>query len=621
MDRARIFKSVLWAITGLGTAALATRFLLGLGTIANMNDAVPWGFWKGFNVFPGIALAGGGFVMTAIIYVMGREEYHKYAKISVLLAFLGYITAATALVTELGLPWMVWHPIIYWQHHSALFEVSWCVMLYLTVLFLEFVPVPLEETSLFAGIRRFLIKYKIVLVFAGIMISTLHQSSLGTMWLITPEKLHPLWYTPLLPILFFISAVAVGPLMLILGILIISYMYKKQVDKKVLSKLAFLAAFIIIIYGIVRIVDIGIENKFPMIFDGSWQSTFFIIEIGLMVVIPLILLLTPKFRNSVGYLWAAASSSVVGLVVDRANIAGIMLAIDGPEYTPTVFEILISLAIISAAILAFLFCIERFKIWETKWEDPREKPESSPDFDRSSEVWLGSPRIAGRTIYSLIFVISLAVGFAIIPGDRIYGDGIRKVIANKALGGDTLIIDGNRDGYGVAFAHEPHIARNGGDNSCVLCHHMNLPNDMQSECYACHRDMYQVADAFKHDWHADPDGGNIPCGQCHPKDVQRQALTVDNCYECHTDLIPNGSKIRFEKNMAVSYTDAMHKQCISCHQEKTEELIDKKNLTECAACHEIAAPENLDELIKWYDTKPSFNRVVVPSVEMEQDEI
>jgi hypothetical protein len=133
--------------------------------------------------------------------------------------------------------------------------------------------------------------------------------------------------------------------------------------------------------------------------------------------------------------------------------------------------------------------------------------------------------------------------------------------------------------------------------------------------------MYQVTDAFKHDWHADPDGGNIPCGQCHPKDAQREVLTVNNCDECHTDLIPAGSKIRFEKNMAISYTDAMHKQCISCHQEKTEELIDKKNLTECTACHKITPPENLDELIKWYDTKPSFNRVVVPSIEMEQDEI
>ena len=170
MDRVKVFKSALWIIVGLGMAPFIARFLFGLGAVANMNDAVPWGLWKGLNIFPGIALAGGGFVMTAVIYIMAKEEYHKYAKISVLLAFLGYITAATALVTELGLPWMVWHPIIYWQHHSALFEVSWCVILYLTVLFLEFLPVPLDETSRFAGIRKFLTKYKIVLVFLGIMI-------------------------------------------------------------------------------------------------------------------------------------------------------------------------------------------------------------------------------------------------------------------------------------------------------------------------------------------------------------------------------------------------------------------------------------------------------------------
>ena len=223
MNRVNIFKSILWAITGAAIAFGATRMLFGLGSVSNLSDATPWGIWKGLNVVPGIALAAGGFVVTAVIYIMRKEEFHRYAKVSVLLAFLGYITAATALVVELGLPWMVWHPIIYWQHHSALFEISWCVILYLTVLFLEFIPVPLEETGRLAGIRRFLTKYKIVLVFLGVMISTLHQSSLGTLFLITPEKLHPLWYTPLLPVLFFISAVAIGPLMLILAVLTVSY--------------------------------------------------------------------------------------------------------------------------------------------------------------------------------------------------------------------------------------------------------------------------------------------------------------------------------------------------------------------------------------------------------------
>ncbi|MCD6250244.1 MAG: polysulfide reductase NrfD [candidate division Zixibacteria bacterium] len=609
MDRARVFKSILWTISGLGAAALATRFLIGLGSIANMNDAVPWGIWKGFNIFPGIALAGGGFVMTAIIYIMGREEYHKYAKVSVLLAFLGYITAATALVTELGLPWFVWHPIIYWQHHSPLFEVSWCVMLYLTVLFLEFVPVPLEETSRFTKVRKFLTKYKIVLVFLGIMISTLHQSSLGSMWLITPEKLHPLWYTQLLPILFLLSAIAIGPIMLILAILVISRIYRRKTDNQTLARLGVLSSFMVLTYGLVRLIDIGANGKFAMIFDGSWQSAIFIVEMSLMVIIPLILMGIRKLRNSSSSLWVASLSAVIGLGLDRANIAGVMLSVDGPRYTPTIFEVLVSLSIISAAILVFLFCIERFKIWDSKWEDPREDKKSRPDFDRSSEVWLGTPRLAGRTVYTLIFVISLAVGFAIIPGKRIYSGGIQKVASQKSLGGDTLFIDGNRDNYGVNFDHKAHVIR---DSSCVLCHHMNQPNDKQSGCYTCHLDMYQRTDAFKHDWHANPTGANISCTECHAVDQERLASTAKACDQCHKDLIPPGATITVDKYMAPSYTDAMHFLCVDCHKQKAVELADKSNLALCATCH---TSEHTDHFVDGVTDKykhPYFNHVVLP---------
>jgi Ni/Fe-hydrogenase subunit HybB-like protein len=619
MDRVKFFKSVLWIIVGLGMAPFIVRFLFGLGAIANMNDAVPWGLWKGFNIFPGIALAGGGFVMTAVIYIMAKEEYHKYAKISVLLAFLGYITAATALVTELGLPWMVWHPIIYWQHHSALFEVSWCVVLYLTVLFLEFLPVPLDETSRFAGIRKFLTKYKIVLVFLGIMISTLHQSSLGTMWLITPEKLHPLWYTSLLPILFFLSAVAVGPLMLILAILTVKFIYRKEADKNVLSKLGYLFSFFIMTYGLVRIIDIGVQGKFPIIFDGSWQSALFIIEISLMIVIPLILLWISRIRNSFGGLWVISISAVIGLVLDRATIAGIVLNSGVPIYRPTIFEILISLMIICAAILAFLFCIESFKIWGVKWEDQRDKSESGVEFNYTDRVWLGTPRMAAPTVYSLIFVISLAIGFTILPIKRIYSGGIEEVPARKARGENVLFIDGNRDGYGVVFKHTKHSDSLGIQESCSKCHHMNMPLDKNSGCWECHEYMYSKSSVFNHDWHSSGTGVNISCEQCHPQDRQRSASTAKQCNECHSDLVAPGSNINFKQNMTVSYTDAMHNLCVDCHKQKAIELADKPNLAECATCHKLTPPEHLHELLKWYDEKPSYNRVVLPVEKMETD--
>jgi hypothetical protein len=356
-----------------------------------------------------------------------------------------------------------------------------------------------------------------------------------------------------------------------------------------------------------------------MVFNGSWQSLLFLAEISLIIIVPLVFLGVSKLRRSGCGLWIATLSAVAGLGLDRANIAGIVLAADGPAYTPTLFEILISLAIISGAILAFLFVIERFRVWDSKWEDSKQQPESRPVFDRASEVWLGTPRMAGRTVYSLVFIVFLAVGFAIIPSDRIHSRGIKAVTAEKARGGDTLFVDGNRDGYGVMFDHQGHTDRNGGDKSCVLCHHMNLPNDKQSGCFNCHQDMYQAADAFRHDWHASPDGGNIPCVKCHENGEERLATNTIGCDNCHEDLFPLGADIEVQQYMAPSYTDAMHGLCVECHDRKAQELVDKADLGQCATCHEPDKPKYMKDQVANEFTHPYFNHVVIPEKEIMED--
>jgi len=614
MNRVKTFKSILWAITGLAVAFGTVRMFWGLGAVSNLSDTTPWGIWKGLNVVPGIALAGGGFVVTAIIYIMRRTEFQRYTRITVLLAFLGYITAATALVAELGLPWMVWHPIIYWQHHSALFEISWCVILYLTVLFLEFIPVPLEHTGWLSSIRRFLTKYKLVLVFLGVMISTLHQSSLGTLFLITPEKLHGLWYSSLLPILFFISAVAVGPLMLILAVLVISALYRQPLETDKLAKLGGASAIVLAIFGAIRLIDLLASGKMGSAFDGSWQAIVFLIEFSVGVIIPVVIMSIGRLRRSPAGLWTATSLAVIGLGLHRANCAGIMLVRTGPIYFPTIYEITISLGILSAAIIVFLYCVERFKMWEMPWEDAQEKPAALPQFDRASEVWLGTPRIAGRTVYSLVFVIALAVGVVAISTDRIESAGVRDATVIPARGGDTLFVDGNLDGYGVIFAHEEHVKREGGNQSCVRCHHMNLPLDKNTECAACHRNMYSGADVFRHDWHASPNGGNLACGQCHDQDLERTAATATTCDECHKDMVPVDTRIAIEQYIAPSYADAMHGVCIECHRQKALELVEKEDLGRCAACHTIDAPQYLPENVYHMFRDTSFNHVVMPPI-------
>ena len=210
MNRVRNTKLILWLITGFAAAVALNRFIFGLGVTTNLNDRTPWGLWIGFDVMGGVALAAGGFVITAIFYIMKREEFHPLVKPAVLTAFLGYVAVVFSLLVDLGLPWNIWHMIIFWNLHSPLFEVGWCVMLYTTVLLLEFSPVPLEEFSRYAKIRKFLMKFRFIFVLLGIMLSTLHQSSLGSLFLIMPFKLYPLWYSNILPIQFFISASCIG---------------------------------------------------------------------------------------------------------------------------------------------------------------------------------------------------------------------------------------------------------------------------------------------------------------------------------------------------------------------------------------------------------------------------
>jgi len=194
MNRVQNTKTVLWTLVGLAAAVGLTRFIFGLGATTNLTDATPWGLWIGFDVMAGVALAGGGFVLTAFFYIFKQEKYHSLARPAVLTAFLGYLAVIFGLTFDVGLPWNLWHMLIHWNPHSPLFEVGWCVMLYTAVLLLEFLPVPLENTSRWAKIREFLVKFKLPLVLLGIMLSTLHQSSLGSLFLIMPHHLHPFEY-------------------------------------------------------------------------------------------------------------------------------------------------------------------------------------------------------------------------------------------------------------------------------------------------------------------------------------------------------------------------------------------------------------------------------------------
>jgi Ni/Fe-hydrogenase subunit HybB-like protein/Zn finger protein HypA/HybF involved in hydrogenase expression len=585
MNRVRKLKFVLWSFLGLAAAVAAARFLFGLGASTNLSDANPWGLWIGFDVMGGVALAAGGFIVTATVYIFKLERFHSIVRPAVLTAFLGYAAVACSLLFDLGLPWNIWHMIVYWNPHSALFEVGWCVMLYLTVLMLEFLPVPAEEFPRLAKVRAVLIKARLPLVILGIGLSTLHQSSLGSLFLIMPYRLYPLWYSPILPLHFLISAIGLGLMMVIFESHLTAYLYRRQPETALLGSLASVARWVFLLYLLVRFGDLIVRHEVGYLAAGNLHTMLFWFELVGMAVAPLILFSIPRARNTQSGQWAVASLGVFGIVLNRIDTGGLAhLRPDGAFYIPAWTEIAASIGIISGAALLFLFMVEHFKVWEQRPADPEADPHKLPEFEKVGSTWLGVPSVAARTLYSLAFVLAAAIGFAFLDPQRLESHGTVPTFVHQARGGDILWVDGNLDGIGVSFKHTEHIKREGDKASCIKCHHMNIPRDLNTACSHCHRDMYLSVDAFRHDWHASPEGARIPCYQCHAKGQARSAATAVRCDRCHKDLVPMGASIEVRNYRAVSYTNAMHELCIGCHTKKAVEK-NKTDMARCGWCH------------------------------------
>ena len=208
-----IFKFTFWKVISviiaiIGIYSLYIRFSKGLGASTNLTDAVPWGFWIGFD-FIGVGLAAAGFTIAATAHIFNNHKYESIARSAILTAFIGYMMVVALLVIDLGKPENFWHPLVMWNVHSVMFEITWCVICYSTVLSIEFAPVIFEKFKLKWPLKQ-VKKITIPVVICGVLFSTLHQSSFGSLYLIVPGKVYPLWYSSILPIHFFVSCIAAG---------------------------------------------------------------------------------------------------------------------------------------------------------------------------------------------------------------------------------------------------------------------------------------------------------------------------------------------------------------------------------------------------------------------------
>jgi len=357
------WRVVLAVVLLLAGYATVLRFARGLGASTNLSDAFPWGLWIGFDVMCGVMLAAGGFTLTAAVYIFNLKNFKPIVRPTVLTAFLGYLLVVVALLYDLGRGYRIWHPLVMWNPRSVMFEVAWCVTLYTTVLSLEFAAVIFERFHLEKLVR--LQKMIVIpLVIAGVMLSTLHQSSLGSLYLIVPNKLHPFWYTPLLPVLFFLSAICVGLAMTIFESSMSAKHFGKQLEMHLMRRIGRTLLVVLGIYTVVRFQDLLQRGVLHLVSKGGYEVNLFLLEIFLCSVAPIALLMIPRVRESAGGLYLASVLCLLGFVTNRMNVAITgMEASAGQRYFPKWTEISVTLAIVGFGFLVFALAVRYLPIF------------------------------------------------------------------------------------------------------------------------------------------------------------------------------------------------------------------------------------------------------------------
>ena len=376
---------VLAVFMAAGAVAIAARFIGGIGYVSNLSTARPWGLWIGVDVASGVALAAGGFTTAFLAHILGRHYYEPVVRPALLTALLGYTFVVLGLLVDIGRSWAIWKPMLNWNTTSVLFEVAMCVMVYLTVLYIEFLPVVVEQfknrVSLpgpLAGLNTLLngllnladaILPKVMWFFiiAGVVLSCMHQSSLGSLMLVAPTKLHPLWYTPVLPLLFLTSAVAVGYPMVVFEATLATTSLKLDSEIKVLTPLTRITIFLLGIYFALKVGDMVIRGTYVYLLDGTAQTNSFIFEVVFGVVVPWLMLLSPSVRHSRRWLFSACAMIVGGVLVNRLNVfvVGYRPPVSEANYFPAVGEILVTAGFVAALMFIYRLLVTYLPVLNT----------------------------------------------------------------------------------------------------------------------------------------------------------------------------------------------------------------------------------------------------------------
>jgi Ni/Fe-hydrogenase subunit HybB-like protein len=376
-----------WVLIALalgGITVLAVRLIYGLGAVTNLDTNYPWGLWIGVDVATGVALAAGGFTTAFLAHIFHKHHYHALVRPALLTAMIGYTFVGLGVAIDLGRYYNIWHVMVpsMWQGNSVLFEVGVCVMMYLTVLYIEFLPIVCErfigKVNLPGGLKvlnRFtegllrvlqssLSRVMTFFLIAGVVLSCAHQSSLGTLMVIAPGKLHPLWHTPMMPLLFLLSAFAVGLSMVIFEGYLAARSLKREFELDVMAPLGRIIPFLLTVYFGTKLIDNVNRGAYHYLGELNLQTVMFWVEILGGVVLPAFLFMAHRLRRQPVWLFTAAALVVFGVALNRINvfIIGYKPQFGSGPYTPAWPEILLTVGFICIITLLYRAAVFIFPV-------------------------------------------------------------------------------------------------------------------------------------------------------------------------------------------------------------------------------------------------------------------
>jgi len=353
-------------VMAAGGVVAIYRLLFGLGATTNLNDIWPWGFWIGFDVLGGVAMAAGGFIIAGAVYILNWEKYKPIVRAAVLNAFFGYVLAASSIFLDIGQSFRIWHPMVMWQINSIIFIVAIHVVLYTTTLAAESSPMIFERLKM-SGAYRLVNRIMVPIVLFGVLLSTLHQSSLGAVYLIIPSKLSPLWYSSSLPYLFLVSAVLMGLSMVSFETILSARVFKHKPPMDILTGMARGTLIVAALYFVMKAWDLLSGPGIAAAFTGSFTANMYLLEMVIGVVLPLLLLAVKDFRTRLSSIFAINILVIVGILLNRMNVGIFGLAEYagrfGVDYFPSLMEIILTAAMIAFAFVGFKFSVKYLNLF------------------------------------------------------------------------------------------------------------------------------------------------------------------------------------------------------------------------------------------------------------------